>query len=46
MTVVVTGAAGHIGANLVRALLAQSVPVRAALIGMWCGSGAAADAVR
>ena len=29
MTVVVTGAAGHLGANLVRALLAQKRPVRA-----------------
>jgi dihydroflavonol-4-reductase len=31
MTVVVTGAAGHVGANLVRALLAQSIPARAAI---------------
>lgn len=30
MTVVFTGAAGHVGANLVEALLGQSVPVRAA----------------
>ena len=29
MTVVVTGAAGHAGANLVRALLAQGRPTRA-----------------
>ena len=29
MTVVVTGAAGHLGANLVRALVAQGRPVRA-----------------
>lgn len=29
MTVVVTGAAGHVGANLVRALLAQDRPTRA-----------------
>ncbi len=30
MTVVVTGAAGHVGANVVRGLLAQSVPMRTA----------------
>ena len=30
MQVVVTGAAGHVGANVVRALLAPGVPVRAA----------------
>ncbi len=29
MTVVVTGAAGHVGANLLRALLAQGRPTRA-----------------
>lgn len=29
MTVVVTGATGHVGANLVRALLAQGRPTRA-----------------
>ncbi len=31
MTVVVTGATGHIGANLVRTLLAQGRPVRAVI---------------
>ena len=46
MTVVVTGAAGHIGANLVRALLAQSVPVRVASIRVVCSMGAVADAGR